>query len=203
MAETPDEIEDEVIHACLESGQNICIRTISEDDRSLMREGIKALSPQSRYLRFFSAAETQPKVVIDQLLDTEGDEHLAWGVIDMDLSDRPAIGAVHAIQKDKTAPYEFSVAVLDAYQGEGLGTLLTAVVLVNCRALGIATLHAHALLENRSAISLLSTLGAELIDTHRAVAEYQLHVDTALQELSKLERTRALATVFDRLEKHI
>lgn len=77
MAKRPYEIEGEVIHTCLENGQNICIRTISEDDRGLMQAGIKALSPQSRYLRFFSAAESQPEVVIDQLLDTEGDDHLA------------------------------------------------------------------------------------------------------------------------------
>lgn len=121
----------------------------------------------------------------------------------MDLSNRPAIGAVHAVQKDQSEPYEFSVAVLDAYQGEGLGTLLTAVVLVNCKALGIATLHAHALLENRSAISLLSNLGAELIETHSAVAEYRLDVAKALQELKKMERTHALECVLDRLEEHI
>ncbi|MEM7689303.1 MAG: GNAT family N-acetyltransferase [Pseudomonadota bacterium] len=202
MAETADDIEGEVIYARLRSGRNICIRTISRDDRDLMRTGIEAMSPQSRYLRFFSAAPTPPKVVIDRLLDTEGDHHLAWGAIDMDRPDRPAIGAVHVIQQDPSEPYEFSVAVLDAYQSEGLGTLLTAAILVNCKASGIKTLFAHALMENSSAIGLLSTFGAELADHHGATAEYRLVVDRALRELQKLEHIPSLGAVIERLEKH-
>lgn len=194
-----ENFDDEVIHAQLQDGQRVCIRTISADDRGLMKAGIEALTPRSRYLRFFSPSAAQPEVVLDRLLDTEGDDHLAWGAIDMAMPGRPAIGAVHAIRPSPDAQYDYSIAVLDAYQGRGLGTLLTAVVLMNCRALNIGTLQAQVLLENRPAISLLRTLGAEGIQTHGAVGDYRLDVARALGRLREMENAPWLEEVRSQL----
>lgn len=201
-SEIAKDIEGQTITTRLDSGRCICIRTISQNDRKRLRTGIEALSPRSRYLRFFSAAPTPPKVVIDRLLDIDHEEHLAWGAIDLDDADRPAIGAVHAIQTEPDGAHEFSIAVLDQYHGEGVGTLLTAVILVHCQALGIEKLQAQTLAENGSAIGLLASLNAEVTDTHMAVAEYDLDVDLALESLLKSNENKALTQVIDDLREY-
>lgn len=167
-----------------------------------MRTGIRALSPRSRYLRFFSAAPMQPVGVIDQLVDIDGEEHLAWGAIDMNDPDRPAIGAVHAIRSNSCDTYEFSVAVLDSYHGEGVGTLLSAVVLLHCQALGIEELHAQTLSENNAAHSLLSTMRARRSGTHLGVSEHVVEVDSALANLLGDNDSRALIDVVARLRQY-
>ncbi|MEE4289135.1 MAG: GNAT family N-acetyltransferase [Erythrobacter sp.] len=199
-------IEDEVIHTRLADGHRVCIRAISEKDRDIMREGIAALSPQSRYLRFFSAAPAQPESVLDKLLDTGGVDHLAWGAIDMASPEPRAIGAVHAIRPDEGGNHEFSIAVIDDFHGKGLGTLLTVVTLAHGRALGIAAVEAYAMMENSPAIGLLAALGADRIATERAVAHYRLEVAPALERARAIRRGKVLdasvASAIAQLERH-
>jgi ribosomal protein S18 acetylase RimI-like enzyme len=188
-------IQSQEIVTQLETGLRVCVRAMSGDDRTLLCEGIEKLSAQSRYLRFFSAAPRLPSEVIDRLVDIDHEEHLAWGAIDLDSAGKPAIGAVHAIQSGSDDAHEFSIAVLDRYHGQGVGTLLTAVILLHCQAAGIDRLKALTLAENRSAIHLLKSLKAERTGSDRAVSHYELGVDAALDGLLQSNPSTALRDV--------
>ena len=97
-----------VIHTMLADGQPVCLRRITPADGALMRAGIEQMSPQSRYMRFFSGMRTPPDWLVERLLDVDGDQHLAWGAIasgapagahppcDTPRCEGPAIGAVQA-----------------------------------------------------------------------------------------------------------
>ncbi len=185
------------IHTTLENGSPVCIRTIREDDRELMRLGIEQMSQRSRYLRFFSGARTAPEWVIERLVRADGHDHIAWGAIDMAKPEKPAIGAVHAFRDtddDDTA--EFSVAVVDDYHGLGLGKLLTATILLDAREEGIADFEVNILSDNTRARDFTQSLGGRAVSHDQGVLEYVLEVEVALQRLREECDPPGMAEVF-------
>ena len=197
-------IIDEIIHARLEDGSQVCIRSIRPNDELRMREGIELLSAQSRYLRFFSPQPMPSDSVIERLVDADGHLHIAWGAILTQDEDRPAVGAVHAVRDNTTsASAEFSVAVVDDYQGLGLARMLIAVLLINCRLEAIASLDVQVLSENRAAASLITSLGAKRCKSEYSVTDYVLDTTVALANLKAEEDNPGLCDVFASLEKYL
>lgn len=177
-------IEDIAVHCALNDGTAVCLRTITPDDAPLIREGIAKLSAESRYLRFFSPAPVLPDAVVQRLADVDGHNHIAWGAICSDCPGQPPIGAVHAVRHRHDGPVgEFSVAVLDAFQGQGLARMMTAALLVHCRAEGLEILDVHMLSENAAARRLVKSLGAAWAGESAGVAEYRLDVAAGIEAL--------------------
>lgn len=197
-------IEDVVIHSRLNDGTAVCLRAITPDDGPLIRDGIAKLSAESRYLRFFSPASSLPDAVIDSLVDVDGHDHIAWGAICSSCPDRPAIGAVHAVRHRHDGPVgEFSVAVLDDFQGQGLARMMTAALLVHCLAEGLVELEVHMLSENAAARRLVKTLGASWAGETAGVAEYRLNVAAGLAALRADTDAAGLSDVLAALEASI
>lgn len=194
-----------VVHSVLNDGTAVCLRTITPDDEALIREGIAKLSDGARYLRFFSAAPALPDEVLHRLAAVDGHDHIAWGAICSDCPGEPAIGAVHAVRYPDEAEGterrvgEYSVAVLDAFHGKGLARMMTAALLVDCRAAGLAVLDVHTLSENRAAVSLVHALGASWKSESAGVAEYALDVGRALAALRADTDARGVQDVLAQL----
>jgi len=177
-------IEDVAVHSALNDGTAVCLRTITPDDAPLIRDGIARLSAESRYLRFFSPASALPDAVVEKLADVDGHDHIAWGAICSDCPGRPPIGAVHAVRHRHDGPVgEFSVAVLDEFQGQGLARMMTAALLVHCHAEGLGMLDVHILSENAAARRLVKSLGAAWAGEAAGVADYRLDVAAAIEAL--------------------
>lgn len=196
-ASPPAAIEHVIAETWLEPAGKVCIRTVRPDDEPRMRRGIEALSQQSRYLRFFTAAPVTPARVIERLVAVDGHRHLAWGAILSDHPDRPAIGAVHAIRdSDHNRRADFAVGILDDYHGQGLARMLTAVLLIHCTVEGITTMDAQVLAENQPAIGLLRSLGAKRCGTAEGVSDYALDIAEALAVLRAEPDPPGLGAVF-------
>nr|WP_240049068.1 GNAT family N-acetyltransferase [Parerythrobacter lutipelagi] len=190
-----------IIHTHLNDGTPICIRKVRKADEERLKRGIAKLSPQSRYLRFFSGAPTPPQNVIDRLLDVDGHEHIAWGAIRSDLDEEPAIGVVHAFRdKDIATVAEFSVAVLDEYHKRGLARILTAVLLLDCQDESYASLTVHILPENKPAARLARSLGAEHVKFEEGVSQFEIRIDRALETLRSETDVPGLAAVFAKFD---
>ncbi len=189
------------IYTRLENGRPVCIRTIEASDEARMRAGIARMSPRSRYLRFFSGAAAPPDWVIERLVEPDGHLHLAWGAIDIDEPEQPAIGAVHAIRPREDDPSaEFSVAVVDDYHGLGLGKLLAATILIDAQAEGLTEFRAHTLAENRRAIDFVKSLGARLVGHDGGTYEYAFAVSDALARLRSERDPPGIVEVFSALD---
>lgn len=192
-----EDFDDRVIHTRLEDGRAICIRAVRPDDEERLREGVALMSDQSRYLRFFTPAPTVPDHVIERLVDVDGHRHLAWGAILSDDPDHQAIGVIHAVRPDEASRRaEFAITVLDAFHGQGLARMLSAVLLIHCKLEGVAVLDAQVLLENRPAIRLLRSLGAEQCRSEDSVGEYALNIEAALKTLRAAEQPAGLKQIF-------
>lgn len=170
-----------------------------------MRDGIARMSPRSRNLRFFSGAKQQPDSVIDSLLDVDGVSHIAWGAVDPQVPGAPAIGAVHAVSSgDVDDPtMEFSVAVVDAWQGRGLARLLTAALLVNCLARDVAVLEAHILSENHEVQDFLKGMGGQICGSDGNVYHYAVNVAGALDALRSTDQSAGMMALLKQLIRHL
>jgi GNAT superfamily N-acetyltransferase len=195
--ESPYPIADLIVHTRLEDGQRVCLRAVRPSDEPRMRSGIEQLSRESRYLRFFSRAPALPDRVITKLVAVDGHRHLAWGAILSDAPALPAIGAVHAVRDNETnETAEFAVGILDVYHGQGLARMLTAVLLIQCRAEGIVAMKAQILSENRAAAKLVLSLGGVRTSTEEGVSDYLLDTEVALQTMQQNAEPAGLADVF-------
>ena len=184
---TGGDFDERVIQTRLEDGRAICIRAVRPDDEERLREGMAQLSDRSRYLRFFTPAPMMPDHVIEKLVDVDGHRHLAWGAILSDEPEHQAIGVVHAVRSEENSRRaEFAITVLDEFHSQGLARMLSAVLLIHCKLEGITTLDAQVLLENRPAIRLLRSLGAEQCGSEDSVGEYAVNIAAALNLLRKL-----------------
>ncbi|MGX7951684.1 N-acetyltransferase family protein [Tsuneonella sp. HG249] len=195
----PPPASGRVIHTHLTDGTRVCIRTIRPGDEERMRAGIAQMSMRSRYLRFFTALKVPPDRVIDRLLDADGQRHIAWGAIASDLPGEPAIGAVHAYAADEGRDQdcaEFSVAIVDKFQGRGLGRLLTATILLDAAATGYEEFQAWTLAENAGAIAFVKSLGAQLTGRESQVLEFNLPIEGAIAALRENCDPPGLAEVF-------
>ncbi len=188
-----------VVDSALNDGTRVSLRCITPADEERLRTGIATLSAESRYLRFFSPAPTLPDAVIKRLVDVDGHDHIGWGAICTDCDDWPAIGAVHAVRYDDGPAGEFSIAVLDAFQGKGLARMLTAALLIQCLAEDLLTLEVHMLSENAAARRLVKSLGAEWTSESAGVAEYRLGVADGVASLRADPEAPGVEDVFHAL----
>lgn len=185
------------IHTHLNDGTPVCIRRVRREDEARLREGIARLSPQSRYLRFFSGMREAPPQVLRTLASADGHDHLAWGALRSDLPDMPALGVVHAFrEKEDPDTAEYSVAVVDDYHGRGLARLLTAVLLLDSAREGLNHFTVHILPENRPAMSLARSLGAEGMRYESGVSVLDINISEALDALRAETEVPGLAAVF-------
>ncbi len=190
-----------IIDTHLNDGTPVCIRRVRREDEARLREGIAQLSPQSRYLRFFSGMREAPPQVLRALASADGHDHLAWGALRSDMPDAPALGVVHAFRdKDDPDTAEYSVAVIDEYHGLGLARLLTAVLLLDCAREGLTHFAVHILPENRPALSLARSLGAAGTGYDAGVSVLAIDIAAALVALRAETDVPGLAAVFDQFE---
>lgn len=193
-------LRDISVHSILADGTAVCLRTITPDDEDLLRAAIATLSAESRYLRFFSPVAVVPDAVTRRLVAVDGHDHIAWGAICTECEGQPAIGAVHAVRDEHDGPTgEFSVAVVDAFQGLGLARMMTAALLIQCRAEGLETLDVHLLSENAAARRLTKMLGATWQGESAGVADYRIDVAAGLEALRADGAARGVQDVFAQL----
>ncbi|HSJ78802.1 MAG TPA: GNAT family N-acetyltransferase [Erythrobacter sp.] len=186
-----------IIQTQLNDGTPVCIRRVRKDDEQRLKDGIAKLSPQSRYLRFFSGMREAPPQVLRALVTVDGHNHIAWGALRSDLPDMPALGVVHAF-RDAEHPdtAEFSVAVIDEYHGRGLARLLCAVLLLDCQREGLEQLSVNILPENRPALTLARSLGAEGTGYEAGVSLLEIDIAAALAALRAEADVPGLPAVF-------
>lgn len=145
----------------LDDGTRVLIRPIRSDDKRLLQEGIQHLSPESRYLRFLHYLERLTAAELRYLTEIDYRDHFAWVAISLDQPEPIGLGVARYI-RDKARPSqaEAAVAVIDDYQGRGLGRLLLSRLADSARENGVDAFVAYLAPESPVVTHLLHNVAA-------------------------------------------
>lgn len=145
----------------LRDGTHICLRPISPDDKKNIADGLTRLSPESRYRRFMTPLDKLSDERLGYLTDIDYHDHFAWAAFALDEPGKPGI-AVARYVRDPEHPdtAEPAVAVIDDYQGRGLGTLLLTLLTTTAVEHGIKRFRASLLADNDPMREMLKNAGA-------------------------------------------
>jgi RimJ/RimL family protein N-acetyltransferase len=151
------------------------IRPIRPDDRQALADGIRRMSPESRYRRFFSPVESLSEAQLTYLTEVDHRDHEALVAVEPD-SGR-GIGVARFV-RSRTDPEvaEVAVAVADDWHNRGVGTTLLHRLTERAREEGIRRFSGSILEENEPMRELLGELGDVRV-TDRAVGAVDVEVD--------------------------
>jgi GNAT superfamily N-acetyltransferase len=144
----------------LNDGTPALFRPITPDDKDRLKEGLAMLSPESRYLRFFSPVTRLSEEELRFFTEVDQVNHVAWGAINLEEPTRPGLGVARFVRPhDNPDLVEAAVTVLDQYQRKGLGTILVCLLYILAADLGVKTIRGAILPQNRFLIDWLHSLG--------------------------------------------
>lgn len=145
----------------LRDGTPILLRQIRPEDRDRLVEGLRRLSPASRYLRFHADVEQLTDRQIDYLTRVDHAEHEAIVALDLTRPEVPGIGVARYIRDAfERQVAEAAVTVADEYQGQGAGTLLLGALSARARRQGIEVFRNYVLASNEPMLEVFDGLGA-------------------------------------------
>lgn len=145
----------------LRDGTPVIVRPLIEEDRPMVVEAYRRLSPEARYQRFWTpSGELLGTAMLDRLIEQNPERHVTWVVLDP-ARDFPGVGGAswwrNLANPDEA---EISAMVLDADQCRGIGTLLLAVMWLTALRAGVQHLVAYTLHDNRRAAKWIQDCGA-------------------------------------------
>jgi GNAT superfamily N-acetyltransferase len=183
----PGEIVD------LPDGSEVVVRPVRPEDKPLFLAGWEHFGEESRYRRFMGYKTRLTARELDFFTDLDHVDHEALGATELRTGE--GLGVARYMRND-TRPdtAEAAVAVIDAWQGRGLGGVLLRRLCRRATANGIRTFSAALLTGNRSMLHLFERLGTVAIrDIDAGVME--IDVELPVGEMDTLLRTAATGHV--------
>jgi GNAT superfamily N-acetyltransferase len=141
----------------LRDGSRVRIRQGRRTDRDLLVRGFERLSPESRYRRFLTPMHKLDERTLRYLTDLDHRDHEAMIALDESGEGVGVARYVRSAVRPDTA--EVALAVVDRWQGRGLGTLLLQAISVRARDEGVRTFTALMLASNHEMMDLFEHLG--------------------------------------------
>jgi acetyl coenzyme A synthetase (ADP forming)-like protein len=189
MSEYPVERASDVV---LRDGSTVHIRPVMEDDEPGLLAFLRALSPEARHLRFFSAS-----------VDLEEAAHRAatvdygrrFGFVAVAGPERRIVAHGTYIASGKWQA-EVALAIADDYQGRGLGTILVGQLAEVADANGIHELVARVLPQNHRMIEVFRESGFP-VDVRYDLGEISVAFPASLssEALDRFERREQAAAI--------
>jgi RimJ/RimL family protein N-acetyltransferase len=151
------------------------IRPVRPEDRPALQAGFDRLSERSRYRRFLSP---HPRLTDAELrYFTEVDHHDHEALVAIDTTSGHGVGIARFIRSPVDHRVaELAVAVVDDWQGRGIGTRLAFALADRAREEGITAFTALVLTDNSLMLSIIRELGA-VHDVHTEEGITELTVD--------------------------
>ena len=109
---------------CNRRGAPLCIRPLRPDDREREVAFVDALSERSRYLRLFTPLKFLPRHLLDQLMNIDYRQRMAFVATTQQKGAEQFAGVARYCETDVAGTVELGVSVADAWQRSGVATLL-------------------------------------------------------------------------------
>jgi GNAT superfamily N-acetyltransferase len=124
----------------LSDGTRVLIRPIRAEDRQLERDFIMGLSPESRRFRFCGTFKEPSEALLDQLMDTDDSQKVAFVAVIHDNGHLREIGVSRFAAEPDGRRCECAIAVSDDWNNRGLGVTLMKHLISVARDKGFAQL---------------------------------------------------------------
>jgi protein lysine acetyltransferase len=148
----------------LPDGARVLIRPIRPDDKGMLADGLRRLSPQSAQRRFLTPKRSFSRAELRYLTEVDGLDHVALVAEYPSAPTRRliAVGRFVKLQDDPQAA-EVAVTVADEWQGRGLGSVLGKHLAHSAR--------------NRDIRRFTATMASENVPAHRLMAKLTEHLE--------------------------
>lgn len=159
----------------LRDGSDVVVRPLAPDDRERIRRAFDRLSPESRYRRFFVSLRELSDGLLDLLTDVDHDAHEA--IVGIDPQSGDIVGVARYVRMpEQPERAEASVAVVDDWQGRGLGRSLLERLVGRAREMGVSRFVALTQADNRRAVDVMSQLGPTTSSLRGDVVELDIEL---------------------------
>ncbi len=149
----------------LRDGREIEIRAQRPEDRDEFQLALSRMSDETLYRRFFSFKREFTEAEASKFLDIDFVNQVALVAVAIEAGDPNIVGAGRYIVT-KPGQAEVAFAVIDAYQGQGIGSALMRHLTTLARQAGLKELVAEVLAENASMLQVFQKSGLK-VETQR------------------------------------
>ena len=149
------------------NGERVLLRPVHPQDLELVQAFVRELSPESRYNRFHGAIKELTAGMARWATHVDHDRHIALIAVVYRDGREIEIGAARYVVGADGETAEFSVAVADAWQGQGLGARLLARLIEIAAQRGLRWIEGDVLASNRGMLALARRLGFDYRKPHR------------------------------------
>ena len=160
----------------LRDGRRVEIRALRPEDRDALMAAVKGMNSESFYRRFFAVKHDFSEAEIDYFVDVDFVSHVALVAEVQEDGHNMIAGGGRYIVATKTRGQvaqqgevaqqgqvaqqgEVAFAVIDKYQGQGIGTMLMRHLVEIARQAGLQELIADVLPANRQMLKIFQTCG--------------------------------------------
>ena len=147
-----------IAHETLKNGIAVTIRAARPDDRRDVATAVRALSPESIYLRLFSNRRELTEPGLDRIMRSDGANELLLLAVIESPEDHTIVGAGRYVRVRPDAA-EIAFIVADDHHGQGIASLILRHLAIVARGQGIATFEADTLSENTAMRAVFSKTG--------------------------------------------
>src|SRR3954468_8085190 len=178
----------------LRDGSQIAIRPIVPEDREAIAEGLRRLSPESRYRRFFASVPELSARDLDYLTRVDHHRHEALVALDADTGTGVGVARFVQVAEGEAEP---AMVVADDWQGRGVATALLDALVVRAREGGVGRFVPPVLAANLGASRVQEQLGTTTTRTVGREVELDIELAPAPERrvrLLGLLRTFAVGT---------
>ena len=139
-------------------GAALCIRPLRADDREREVAFLAGLSERSRQFRLFTPLQFLPRHLIDQLMDIDYRQRMAFVATTQQNGVEQFVGVARYGETDQRGVAELGVSVADAWQRSGVARLLIEQLILYAREQGVHRLIGQVLPDNQAMIALARRL---------------------------------------------
>jgi ribosomal protein S18 acetylase RimI-like enzyme len=159
----------------------VMLRSLVPGEEAALLEVFSGLGPRSRFLRFLTA---KPRLTAGDLRHlTAVDEHDHVAILAVSVDDGRAVGVARFVRPpDDPGSDDVAIAVVDRWQGRGIGTLLATALAGRAAELGVERLTLSMARDNHAVKGLLRRAGVsvEVHEQDRETTELTVHLELPL-----------------------
>jgi len=146
----------------LRDGARVTLRPIRPEDRQIEKEFVHNLSDQSKYFRFMSAFRELNDAMLNRFTQIDYDREMALIAVVCENKLETEIGVARYIVSTEGSSCEFALAVADAWQHRGVGSILLRSLIEAARARGLKVMEGMVMAENHKMLALMAAFGFDI-----------------------------------------